>query len=223
VIGDEALTDDVTQVLAAALLLVDTEGLSALTMRRLAHDMGIDAISLYRYTPTLEALIRAIAEVVMGQLLVPTVDPDWQGQLRAVAHDFRRLTLLHPNVVPILVTQPLFTPLALRPMRTLHYLERFLQLLTDAGFGHDDVLPVCRTYFGFVYGHVLTELHQSVIKETETDPAQRVRLEDLPAEAFPVMASLADRLTTYDGAAELDRGLDAVLLTMSQTLSRTHN
>lgn len=218
-IAEESLPDDVDRVLAAALRLVDAEGLPALTMRRLAQDMGIEAISLYRYTPTHDVLVGAIAETVMGQLLVPDASLEWQGQLRAIAHDFRRLTLLHPNVVPILVTRPLLTPLAFRPLRALRYLEQFLQLLMNAGFAVSDILPLSRSFFGFLYGHVLTELHQSVIDRSETVHLHQLGLRDLPAETFPVMHMLASRMATYDGAADLDRGLDALILTMSHQLT----
>jgi hypothetical protein len=51
-----------------------------------------------------------VAEVVLAQLKVDPSDPDWAGQLRAVARDYRRLALAHPHVVPLLVTRPLATP-----------------------------------------------------------------------------------------------------------------
>ncbi|MGB8383492.1 MAG: TetR/AcrR family transcriptional regulator C-terminal domain-containing protein [Dermatophilaceae bacterium] len=61
-------------------------------------------------------------------------DGDWADALRRTAHAFRELTLAHPHVVPLLVTRPLAAPLALRPLGTLHPLERILALLTAAGF-----------------------------------------------------------------------------------------
>jgi AcrR family transcriptional regulator len=217
-IAEEPLSGDVDRVLEAALRLVDAEGLEALTMRRLAQDMGIEAMSLYRYTPTHDALVGALAETVMSQLAVPEPSFEWQSQLRAIAHDFRRLTLLHPNVVPILVTRPLLTPLAFRPLRALRYLERFLQLLTNAGFAITDILPISRSFFGFLYGHVLTEMHQAVIDRSQTDQIQQPGLQDLPAESFPVMHMLANRLDAYDGAVDLDRGLDTLILAISHQL-----
>jgi AcrR family transcriptional regulator len=193
---DAPLPEDADRVVAAALKLVDAEGLPALTMRRLAQDMGGDAMALYRYAPSHEALLAAIAELVMGQLMEADCNGEWRQQLRAIAHDFRRLALAHPHVVPILVTKPLFTPLALRPLKALRYLERFLHLLTNAGFTSDNVLHVCRAYFGFLYGHVLTELHQSVVNIDETDHLQRLGLHTLPADEFPMIRSVAGRPAT---------------------------
>ena len=85
-------------------------------------------------------------------------DPDWAGQLRAVARDYRALALAHPHVVPLLVTRPLATPLALRPPGTLRPLEDVLALLTRAGFsGADALLAAGPTASGVEVDVVVTE------------------------------------------------------------------
>ncbi|WP_253908458.1 TetR family transcriptional regulator, partial [Arthrobacter sp. H41] len=75
-------------VLAAALELVDDEGLNALSMRRLGHKLGKDPMALYRYAANRDALLDGLTELVLGQLNIPPV-ADWQDQLRRTAHDFR--------------------------------------------------------------------------------------------------------------------------------------
>ena len=102
-------------ILQSALRIVDRDGVDGLSMRRLSDEVGRDPTVIYRHVPTKAALLDGVAEIVLGQLRVDTEDPDWTGQLRAVAHDFRRLALAHPNVVPLLVTRPLATPLGQRP------------------------------------------------------------------------------------------------------------
>lgn len=62
-----------------------------------------------------------------------------------IAHDLRLLALRHPNVVPLLVTRPLSTPLGLRPLGTIRPLEQILALLIDAGLTPADALHVYRT------------------------------------------------------------------------------
>lgn len=62
-------------------------------MRRLSEAVGRDPTVIYRHVPNKAALLDGIAEIVLGKLRVDTADPDWAGQLRAVAHDFRRLAL----------------------------------------------------------------------------------------------------------------------------------
>ena len=80
-------------------------------MRRLARVLGRDPMILYRHAPNKAALLDGVAEMVLAQLKVDPADPDWAGQLRAVARGYRALALAHPNVVPLLVTRPLATPL----------------------------------------------------------------------------------------------------------------
>lgn len=95
-------------------------------------------------------------------------------------HEFRRLALDHPNVMPLLVTRPLRTPLGLRPLGTLRPLEQNVALLTDAGFTPHDALRAYRAYFGFLYGHILTQLQEVVADPEETDDLLRLGLHRLP-------------------------------------------
>src|SRR6202789_2792186 len=105
--------------LAAALEIIDRDGVGALSMRRLARALDRDPMIIYRHAPNKAALLDGVVEVVLAQLKVDPADPDWAAQLRAVARDYRQLALAHPHVVPLLATRPLATPLALRPPGTL--------------------------------------------------------------------------------------------------------
>jgi AcrR family transcriptional regulator len=212
-VGTGKITRDV--VLATALQLIDRDGADALSMRRLGQALGRDPMALYRYAPNKAALLDGVTEIVLTQLSVDPADPDWAGQLRAVGRDFRRLALAHPHVVPLLVTRPLATPLGLRPRGTLRPLEDILSLLTRAGFSGADALHVYRALFGFLYGHVLNELQELVENPDETDDVLRLGLYRLPIGEFPLLRSLAPDLVRYDGAAELEHGLDILLSGLS--------
>ena len=122
-------------ILRAALRIVDRDGVDGLSMRRLSDEVGRDPTVLYRHIPNKAALLDGVA-----------------AQLRAVAHDFRRLALEHPNVVPLLVTRPLATPLGQRPPGMLRPLEDVLALLTRAGFAGGDALRIYRVFFGYLSG-----------------------------------------------------------------------
>lgn len=200
------------RVLAAALRLVDTDGLDALTMRRLGQELDCDPMALYRYAENRAALLDGVAETVLAGLVIPADGPGWETQLRSTGHEFRRLALAHPNVVPLIVARPLSTPLGLRPVGTLRPLEQILALLTGAGFAPDQALHVYRAYFGLLNGHVLNELQEVLVDPEGTDSLLRLGLDRLPPREFPHIRSLADALLAgYDGAAELDRGLDILL------------
>ncbi len=197
--------------LAAALEIIDEDGVEGLTMRRLGRALGRDPMSLYRHAATKADLLDAVAEAVLAGLSVDTADSDWGGQLRTVARQFRGLALAHPNVIPLLVTRPLATPLAMRPLGTLRPLEDVLELLIRAGFSEVDALHVYRAFYGLVQGHVLNELQELVANHEETDDLLRLGLHRLPLSEFPRLRSLAPVLAAYDGAAELERGMDILL------------
>jgi AcrR family transcriptional regulator len=215
--GNGKITRDT--VLAAALAIIDRDGADALTMRRLASALDRDPMVLYRHTPNKAALLDGVAESVLAQLRVDSGDPDWAGQLRAVARRFRALALAHPHIVPLIVTRPLATPLGLRPAGTLRPLEDILALLTRAGFSRPDALHIYRALFGFLHGHVLDELQELVENPDETDDLLRLGLHRLPITEFPLLRSLAPVLAAYDGAAELERGLDILLTGLTTTLT----
>jgi AcrR family transcriptional regulator len=179
------ITRDV--VLATALHLIDRDGADALSMRRLAQALGCDPMTLYRHAPNKAALLDGVTE----------------------------LALAHPRVVPLLVTRPLATPLGLRPRGTLRHLEDILTLLTRAGFSGPDALHIYRAFFGFLYGHILNELQELIENPDETDDLLRLGLYRLPIGEFPLLRKLAADLARYDGAAELERGLDILLSGLS--------
>jgi AcrR family transcriptional regulator len=206
-------------ILATALELIDRDGADALSMRKLAHALGRDPMILYRRAPSKAALLDGVAETVLAGLRVDPADADWAAQLRAVARSYRALALAHPNMVPLLVTRPLATPLALRPPGTLRPLEDILALLTGAGFSGPDALHIYRALFGFLHGHVLNELQELVDNPDETDDLLRLGLHRLPIREFPLLRSLAPVLAAYDGAAELERGLDILLAGLMTTLT----
>jgi AcrR family transcriptional regulator len=212
------------RVLAAALKLVDAEGLDALTRRRLASELNRDAMALYRYAPDRAALLDGIVELVLTELDLADgegiEDGNWQTQLRRGAHSFRSLALAHPHVFSLFLSRPISTPLALRAPATLRPLERLLRLLSANGFGPSDSLMVYRMYVGFLYGHLLNEMQDVVVDPDETEDLLRLGLHRLPAREFPVLRSLATELAAYDGAAALDAGLDILFAGLERQLSR---
>lgn len=209
-------------VLKTALQLVDSEGLEALSMRRLGQELGCDPMSLYRYAANRAALLDGVTEVVLNELMVFPPDSDWQAQLRRIAHDMRLLALRHPNAVPLLVTRPLSTPMGLRPLGTLRPLEQILGLLIEAGFAPEDALHVFRAFYGFLYGHLLNELQEYVVDPEEDEALLRLGLHRLPVKEFPHLRALGPVLADYDGAAELDQGLSILLTGLAEQLKAAH-
>lgn len=200
-----------TQVLRTALAIIDSDGVEALSMRRLGRALDRDPMAVYRFAETKTALLDGVVELVLLDLAVDSTDRDWSSQLRLVAHRFRAIAVAHPHVVPLLVTRPLATPLALRPHGTLRPLEATLELLVRSGFSVVDALHIYRMFFGFLFGHVLNELQEIVDNPEETDDLLRLGLHRLSIKEFPRLRSLAPALAAYDGVSELERGLDILL------------
>jgi AcrR family transcriptional regulator len=215
--GDGKITREL--VLATALEIIDRDGVDTLSMRRLGAALDRDPMILYRHAPGKAALLDGVVETVLAQLSVDSAAPDWTAQLRVIARNYRALALAHPNVVPLLVTRPLATPLALRPRGTLRPLEDLLALLTGAGFSGPDALHIYRVFFGFLNGHVLNELQELIESPDEADDLLRLGMHRLPLSEFPLLRGLAHALACYDGAAELERGLDILIIGLAATLS----
>jgi AcrR family transcriptional regulator len=209
------------QMLVAALEIIDQDGVEALTMRRLGQALDRNPMGIYRHAADKDALLDAVVEYVLSELVVSREpgadedngggDGDWETTLRRTAHAFRRIALTHPNAVPLLVTRSVTGPLALRPLGTLRPLEELLEVFIGAGFDPHGALHATRLFTGFLYGHIQDELQQQVPDPDETDDLLRLGLHRLPITQFPRLRSLATVLAAYDGAAELDEGLDIVI------------
>jgi AcrR family transcriptional regulator len=216
--GENSAGINRSMILQTALRIIDRDGVDGLSMRRLSDAVGRDPTVVYRHVPNKAAVLDGVVEVVLAQLAVDTVEADWAGQLRVVAHEFRRLALAHPNVVPLMVTRPLATPLGQRPPGMLRPLEGILTLLTSAGFAGADALHIYRVLFGYLHGHILDELQEIVERPEETDDVLRLGLHRLSITEFPQVRALASVFACYDGAAELDRGLDVLLPALAADL-----
>jgi AcrR family transcriptional regulator len=199
-------------VLATALRIIDADGVEALSMRRMGKALDRDPMRLYRFASSKDELLDGVVELVLDELRVPAAEVgSWEEVLRRTAHTYREIARAHPHVVPLLVTRPLATPLALRPLGTLRPLEDLLELLVGAGFDELGALHAYRLYMGFLQGQVLNELQERVYDPEETDDLLRLGLHRLPAKEFPRLRSLAAELASYDGFQELEEGLDLVI------------
>ncbi|MHA6618404.1 TetR/AcrR family transcriptional regulator C-terminal domain-containing protein [Pseudonocardia sp. DLS-67] len=200
------------EVLTTALGLIDAGGVDALSMRRIGKALDRDPMRLYRFASSKEELLDGVVELVLADLCIPSAEgAGWEDVLRRTARSFRDIALAHPHVVPLLVTRPLATPLALRPLGILRPLENLLELLIGAGFDARGALHAYRLYMGFLQGHVLNELQERVHDPDETDDLLRLGLHRLPLRQFPRIRSLAAELAAYDGLEELEEGLDVVI------------
>jgi AcrR family transcriptional regulator len=113
----------------AALRYVDANCLDELSMRRLGSELGVEAMSLYRYFPSKAALLDAVAGRLLSDLVLPDPDSgnDWEARVRAYGWSFRTLTQGHPNLMPLLSTMSPGEP----PLADIH--GRMVGLWREAG------------------------------------------------------------------------------------------
>src|SRR3954449_7451812 len=98
------------RILRAALVLIDRDGLDALTMRGLGAALGVEGMALYRHVGSKERLLDGVAELLLSELeLPPAGATSWQEAWLALARSYRRLALDHPGAFRLLALSPLST------------------------------------------------------------------------------------------------------------------
>src|SRR5258708_20824651 len=100
----------VDQYVAAALAVADAEGLDAVSMRRVAGDLGSGTASLYRYITNRDELVDLMVDAAQGEDPLPEPAEDWRADLGAVAHALRATLLRHPWLAGEMTGRPALGP-----------------------------------------------------------------------------------------------------------------
>ena len=158
------------RIVDEAIALVDAEGASALSMRRLAARLGTSTMSTYHHLPDKQALREAIASSVMAGLVEPHPDTPWDDALRQLAASFRALTLAHPAVFQLLLDSP-------RPAALGAAAESAVRRLIAAGFTPEQAILVFRTFIRYLLGVIVIEA--DIAPDREHDDAFAFGIETL--------------------------------------------
>ncbi len=151
------------RIVETALEFIDDQGLPGLSMRRLGTMLGVEAMALYRYVPGREQLLDAVVErIVDGMASDPDVperpENGWQDYLQRLAHGVRRVALAHPKVFPLVASRPAEAPWLRPPLRSLRWVESFLEGLGHEGFSDAAGVEAYRAFTSFLLGHLLLEV-----------------------------------------------------------------
>ncbi|HEX6056775.1 MAG TPA: TetR/AcrR family transcriptional regulator C-terminal domain-containing protein [Intrasporangium sp.] len=126
------------RVFSSAVALVDAEGLGALTMRRLAEALGVEAMSLYHHVSNKEGVLDGIVEVIVGEMLdavshldTARAEADWVGVMRERVLAAREVLLRHPWAPEVIESRRAMIP------AVVHYYEGVLAILRRGGFSYD--------------------------------------------------------------------------------------
>lgn len=194
------------QIVAAALRLVDRDGLAALSMRRLAGELGVGPMSLYYHVSDRAALEDLIFDAVMGEVDLSGDDPTLDAEERAVrlGYALRSALLTHPNTVPITLSRSARTPAQLRPV------EVMLGTLYDMGLSPADAITAVDVVGQYVFGATLAYVNYLARENPSPDVPETGGESGIMPEEFPNLAR-AIQEADYLGWDEMfDRGLRAL-------------
>jgi AcrR family transcriptional regulator len=208
---------DRERIVSAAVAFIDERGLPSLSMRRLGGALGVEAMSLYRYVPGRENLLDAVVERIVDDMrddgdVLDTPRDGWQDFLQRLAHGVRRTALAHPKVFPLVASRPPEAPWLRPPLRSLTWVEVFLDGLIAEGFSDAAAVSAYRSFSSFLLGHLLLEVATlgadvgplDVIDDTEDANEKSIA-------PFPTVRRLSAALAEDHSAAEFEVALEGLL------------
>lgn len=195
------------QIAQAALLVSKREGLSALSMRSVANELGVGTMSLYRYVEGREQLEALIVEEVVGKVdLTLSGRAGLARNVKTLALRVREALGSHTELVPLLLARRHAAPSSLR------WGEVMLGLLAEAGFNGERRVIAFRALLSYVLGALQVE-HLGALSGEGTQA-----IAQLPREAFPQLTEAAKHARNISPEAEFVRGLELVLKGLEASL-----
>jgi AcrR family transcriptional regulator len=199
-------------IAAAALRVVDRDGLDAMTMRRVAEELGTGAASLYAHVAGKEELLELIVERVIGEVEIPAeANPDqWQEELKEGLRDIRTAIAAHGDIARAIFAR---IPLGENALRGSEWMIRTLRAggLPDQVIAYAcDLLPLYVTAVAYEESLYASE---NVTPEAmgEFIASMRQYFESLPPGRFPNVVALAPYLTEGDHGERFEFGLEVLV------------
>jgi AcrR family transcriptional regulator len=189
------------RVVSAALAVADESGLESVSLRRLAAELGVTPMAIYRHVRDKNHLLDLMADRLVGQLDLGSVEePTWQGAFRRLAGSFLAVLQAHP-AAPFLLSRPFDSVAALRVS------EATLSVLDRAGFRQDESVRLMQVMTGMVLGPALLGATYDVARrDRPPDVAGReASIEALSSGEFPHLARATDQVQEWTGGADADR------------------
>jgi AcrR family transcriptional regulator len=200
-------------LVSTAVAMIDRDGLDGFSMRRLGQELGVDPMACYRHVPSKDALLDAVVEKVLAEV----VPPDAGDPLDMVAdgwRSFRQTMLEHPCVFPLVANRHVGTAGAVRPIETM------LEMLTAAGLDAEQALHAFLVLLAYTTGALTNHLATLPPPVGQTTLIPQEDIASLPPDDFPVARALGPTLVDTDYDAEFDYGLDLIVDRL-RTLTRS--
>jgi AcrR family transcriptional regulator len=185
------------RVLGVAVGLADREGIDGLSMRRLAAELDVVPMALYKHVANKEEMLDGMLDVVVGEIDPPRTDTDWKTAVRERILSARRALLRHPWASRVMESRTSPTP------TVMTYMDSMIQMFTDGGFSIDLTHHVLHAM-----GSRLMGFSQELFNDrTDADtPIQREMLEEM-GQTYPSISRLYEAIS-HDDASVVGPGCD---------------
>jgi AcrR family transcriptional regulator len=195
----EVAVDD---VVAAAIDIVDREGVDAVTIRRVAEACGLSPMGLYRHVRDKDDLLDRVVDAVVGPGLGDLqVSGSWDQQVADLFRYLRRLNLDHPGIAALCVLRP--TPV----VGVARFYARVLATLAEGGFNGTDAVHAFDTLLMFTFGSVLWEIPRT----TDVRVRERLVAVAIGDESATQIIERANELSQRDPTEYFEAGLNTIL------------
>ena len=201
------------RVVDAALAIVDRDGLDGLTMRRLAGELGVEAMSLYHWFPNKAAILDGLVEAAIRETAT-VAEPDgwtgWRDSLRGLAAAYRHVLKAHPNTLACLSGRPG------QSVEAMRFIERMLEVLRSDGFSPELATKAMQAVLAYITGAVSAEVGKGAPRGG-TGHA----LAGFPPDEFPRLNEVLARYggPPPDGDEQFAFGLESLLDGIGQRLT----
>lgn len=194
-------------VMETALAMLDEGGLESLSMRNLGKRLGVEAMSLYNHVAGKDDVVEGALELAVAEIALPEPGEPWREAMRRRAASARSAFERHPWAAALVDSRTGASPARLK------YYDAILGALTGAGFPLAEAAMAFSALDSFVYGYGLQR--RNAAAPGEDGPRKRARAfrDEMPAEAYPHVARMAELAAErgYDPEADFEYGLSLLL------------
>jgi AcrR family transcriptional regulator len=196
-------------VLEAAIRVADRGGAEAITMRRVAQELGVEAMSLYHHVPNKDAILDGVVDAVFAAIELPGAEcDDWRDAIRARAFSARAILTRHSWALGLMDSRRNPGP------ATLRHHDAVLGVLREAGFTLPMAAHAVSLIDSYIGGFVLQEANLPVTTPDDVEEVAGSILQHLPADELPYLTEMiVDHALRpgYDHTSEFGYGLDLIL------------
>jgi AcrR family transcriptional regulator len=196
------------RVLGAAVALADEDSLEAFSMRRLAQELGVVPMALYKHVANKDELLDGMVDIVFGEIESPSVGGDWKGAMRGRAMSARAALKRHTWAIGLMESRSP-GPANLRNHNAV------MGCLREAGFGFAEAIHAYSVQDAYIYGFALQEKDLGFETPDDAGAAVQRRAAAIGALAgeYPYLSEILVKLpeSGYDNDVEFAWGLDLIL------------